>query len=385
MIGIHWMQQSRSSLCLGILCVVGISMLASACEHQPETVQIGMVASLTGRTADIGVAARDGALLAVEQVNSSGGVQGQPVELLVRDVGNDPDRARLVVKELASRGVFASIGPVFSSMAIVMAPLADEVGMLLVSPTVSTNLLSEKDDLFLRVYPRCRDTAYTLANYAYRQQHRRVAVIAEQKNKAFTELWKNCFKERFEELGGEVALSANYVASENQSFLDLTLKALEVNPDSLLILSSAIDAAMIAQQVAKMQAGLPIFVSEWSFTRDLLTHGGRSVEGVTLFHTYNEQSQNHRFLRFVEEYRQRFGRKPAFPAVHAYDATGMVLAGLQQGARTGSTLKQELLKLGEFTALQSKFRLDRFGDVDRTLYLTEVRNGEFVVLSTQNR
>ena len=379
------MQQSRSSLWLGILCVVGISMLASACEHQPETVQIGLVASLTGRTADIGVAARDGALLAVEQVNSSGGVQGQPVELLVRDIGNDPDQARLAVKELASRGVFASVGPVLSSMAIVIAPLADELNMLLVSPTVSTNLLSGKDDLFLRVYPQCSDTSKMLASYAYQQQRRRVVVIAEQKNKAFTKPWQDCFKEQFEALGGEVVFSVGYMAGGDQGFLDLTLKALQADPDSLLILGSAIDAAMIAQQVAKEQVGLPIFVSEWSFTRDLLTHGGRAVEGVTLFHTYNEQSQNRRFMRFVEEYQQRFGRKPAFPAIHAYDATGMVLAGLQQGARTGMALKQELLQLGEFAALQSTFRLDRFGDVDRMLYLTEVRNGEFVVLSAQNR
>lgn len=381
----HWIRPGGHRVRVGILCAASIFMLLTACERQPELIQVGMVASLTGRTADIGVAARDGAMLAVEQVNASCGVQGQPVELIVRDVGNDPDQARLVVKELTSKGVFASVGPVLSSMAIVMAPLADEAGMLLLSPTVSTNLLNDKDDLFMRIYPRCRDTSHTLAEYAYQQQHRRFVVIADQSNKAFTDPWKECFKERFEALGGEVTLSVNYVAGADQSFHDLTQQALQTKPDSLLILGSAIDAAMIAQQVAKAQVALSLFVSEWSFTRDLLAHGGRAVEGVTLFHTFNEQSQNERFLKFVDAFVTRFGRKPSFPAVHSYDATKLVLAGLQQGARSGNALKQELLQIEEFEALQSTFHLDRFGDVDRTLYLTGVRNGEFLVLSEQKR
>jgi branched-chain amino acid transport system substrate-binding protein len=385
MTGINRLNKSRNILCIWLLCVAGFSLLMVACERQPEPIKLGMVASLTGRTADIGVAARDGALLAVEQVNSSGGVQGRPVELLVRDVGNDPDKARLAVQELASLGVFVTIGPVFSSMAIAMAPIADEVSMLLISPTVSTNLLGEKDDMFLRVYPQCRSTAHTLADYAYQKQHRRVVVIAEQKNKAFTEPWQGCFKHRIEELGGDVVGRVDYFAGEGQSFQDLARKALQKNPDSLLIIGSAIDAAMIAQQVAKEKVALQIYVSEWSFTPDLLAHGGRSVEGVTLFHTYNEQSQNSRYLKFAEDFERRFGRKPSFPAVHAFDATGVALTGLQQGAQTGSDLKQDILKFGEFEALQSTFDLNRFGDVDRMLYLTEVRNGKFVVISEQKQ
>ncbi len=373
------------TFCLRFLFLVSISMLLTACDRQPEPIQVGMIASLTGRTADIGVAARDGSLLAIEQVNGSGGVLGQPVELLVRDIANNPDQARLAIKDLASRGVFVSIGPVLSSMAIVMAPLADEAGMLLVSPTVSTNQLSAKDDFFLRVYPQCRDTARALAEYVYRKQHRRMVVIVEQSNKAFTESWQTCFIEKFEQLGGEVVNSAGFVSGENRGFLSLTKNALQTNPDGVLILSSAIDAAMIAQQVAKEKPGLPLFVSEWSFTRDLLAHGGRAVEGVTLFHTFNEQSQRPHYLRFAEVFEQRFGRPPTFPSIHAYDATSLILAGLKLGARSGSALKQQLLQLGEFDALQSTFRLDQFGDVRRPLYLTEVRNGEFVVTSAENR
>ena len=58
----------------------------------------------------------------------------------------------------------------------------------------------------------------------------------------------------------------------------------------------------------------------------------------------------------------------------------MVLKGLQLGARSGEKLKQELLHLGEFESLQSSFKLNRFGDVKRDFYLTEVHNGGFVVV-----
>lgn len=363
----------------GFLVVLVFSLVA--CERQPETIKVGMVASLTGRTGDIGLAARDGVQFAIEQVNHSGGVQGQTVELLIRDIENDPDKAQLALKELASLGVYVTVGPVLSSMAVALVPKTEELNMLLVSPTVTTNQLSEKDDLFLRVTSQCSNTSNELANYIYKNQLKRVAVIAEQSNKAYTEAWENCFRHRFEELGGEVAPTIKYSSGQGEGFTSLTLKALQTKPDSLLILGNAIDSAMIAQQVEKMGADLKIFVSEWSFTDELLTHGGRSVEGIVFLHSYNVQSQNQRFLSFVNAFEQRFGRKPSFAEVHAYDATRLVLVGLQKGARTGRALKQELLQLERFEALQAPLRMDRYGDVERKLFLTSVRNGEFVALN----
>jgi branched-chain amino acid transport system substrate-binding protein len=207
-----------------------------------------------------------------------------------------------------------------------------------------------------------------------------MAIILDQSNRAFTEDWRDVFTKSFESKGGEVVTVVDYLSGADQGFLELTTEALKGNPDGLLILGSAIDAAMISQQVAKLKKDLPIFTSEWSFTRDLLTHGGRTVEGISLFHTYNEQSQTDRYLQFVEAFKQRFRSTPSFPAVHGYDAAKFVLAGLKQGARSGPELKQYLLNLGEFESLQSSFKLNEYGDVKRELYLTKVRNGSFVVV-----
>jgi branched-chain amino acid transport system substrate-binding protein len=377
-----WTGKSHTLVWSVFVCVAaGLMVFLTGCDRQIEPVKVGFVASLTGRTSDVGLAARNGALLAIKQVNSAGGVQGHPVELAVLDIGNDPDKARGAVKELTSQGVSVAIGPVLSSMAVVLAPLADDAGLLMVSPTASTNMLGGKDDLFLRIYPQTSETSTKLASYVYRKQHRRVAIIADLSNRAFTDDWRDDFKQRFENHGGEIVSRISYTSGANYSFLDLAAKAVEENPDGLLILSSAIDAAMIAQQVIKMNKNLPIYVSEWSFTPALLAHGGRTVEGVSLFHTYNEQSQIPRFLKFVKDFKQNFGSAPSFPAIHAYDATSMVLAGLQRGARSGVELKQELLQIGEYESLQTSFTLNEFGDVKRELYLTEVRDGRFVVVA----
>ena len=365
---------------LVLFCSTGFLVFVSACDRPAEPIKIGFIASLTERTGDVGLAARNGALLAIEQINSSGGLKGAPVELLVRDIGNDPAKARTAMEELSGQGVYVSVGPVLSSMAVVLAPLAEAAGHLLVSPTVSTNMLGEKDDYFLRIYPQCRETATLLAGHVYRKQHRRMAIIIDQSNRAFTEDWRDVFKEKFKQQGGEVVRSISYLSGSDQGFLELTSRALESNADGLLIIGSAIDAAMIVQQLDKISNKVPVYVSEWSFTRDFLTHGGRAVEGASLFHTFNEQSQTPKYLKFVENFKQRFGSVPSFPAVHAYDSTTLVLAGLQQGARSGEKLKHQILHLGKFETLQSSIKLNRFGDVTRDLYLTEVRNGGFVVV-----
>ncbi len=137
---------------------------------------------------------------------------------------------------------------------------------------------------------------------------------------------------------------------------------------------------MLTQQMMKLNIKLPIFASEWSMTRDLLSSGGRSVDGMAMFRVFNESSQKPDYLDFKRRYRKQFRQEISFPLVHAYDATRIVLGGLEKGARTGPELKKILLQQESFDTLQSTVSFDRYGDVERELFLTVIQDGEFVVV-----
>jgi len=58
-----------------------------------EPVRVGFLGGLSGRVADLGEAGRNGAQIAVEEVNRAGGIDGRRVELIVRDDAQNPEKA----------------------------------------------------------------------------------------------------------------------------------------------------------------------------------------------------------------------------------------------------------------------------------------------------
>jgi branched-chain amino acid transport system substrate-binding protein len=71
----------------------------------PEPIRIGFVGGTSGRVADLGIAGRNGAQLAVELRNQAGGVAGRAVELLIRDNEQNPDMAERVTAISSRKGL----------------------------------------------------------------------------------------------------------------------------------------------------------------------------------------------------------------------------------------------------------------------------------------
>ncbi len=99
----------------------------------PGPIKIGYLPALTGPSSSTGVGINRGAVLAVEAINKAGGVNGAPIELIVRDTQSDPTKAVNAVAELTKREKVALIwGPLNSGEALAATPLIarDKVPML---------------------------------------------------------------------------------------------------------------------------------------------------------------------------------------------------------------------------------------------------------------
>ena len=364
--------------CLIVL-AIAFCMVLFACSEEPP-MKIGFVGGMTGRVADLGIAGRDGVIFAVEEKNQAGGIAGRMLELVVRDDRQDADRAKRAVGELLEEDVFAIIGPMTSSMAVVIKPIIDAGKTVTVSPTVKTDLLSAQDDFFLRVTVPLSSNARLLARAAVNDLHLRTfAVVYDVSNRAFTEPWVNYFAGAVEEQGGEIIAREEFSSSPSVHFLPIAKRIISSSPDAVLLLSNAIDTALLAQQLNKLGSRTRLFSSEWAFTTDLISFGGRAVDGMSSYHSFNANSEDSRYLAFKKAFLQRFGYAPAFASVLAYDAATFLFTGLEKNpAREG--LKKSLLEIESYQGLQSRFQVDRFGDVERKLFLTVVDDGQFRVV-----
>lgn len=364
---------------LAAILLLSIISLAACAQEEPP-LKIGYIGGLTGRVASLGVAGRDGALLAVEEINRAGGVNGRQVEVLARDDRQDPEAARQAFTELARADVAAIVGPMTSAMAVVLEPLAGQVRLPLISPTVTSNRFCGQDDYFFLVTPVLAVNAGKLARHAAGQGVKTMAVALETANADYTEDWLASFQRAFTAAGGSVVTVERFKSGAEGGFLPLAGRLLERRPDALLLLTGAMDAAMIAQQVRKLGSSVPLFASEWANTSDVVNFGGMAVEGMSSFVTYNPTDQSPRHQLFMTRFEKRFGYKPSFAGVLAYEATDYLLAGLKNNPRREG-LKSALLQVGRFPGLQGDIRMDRFGDAQRETYLAVIRQGRFTTLN----
>lgn len=368
--------QSERSLKYTLMAMAACAFLLGACARS-EPLLVGFLGGVSGRVADLGIAGRDGALLAVEQRNAGGGIAGRQITLIVEDDQQDAEVARQAMERLIAQQVVAVVGPMTSSIAVAIVPQANAAGLVLVSPTVTTNALSGIDDHFFRVVA---PTSSHVARSAHHQYHerglRRVALAYDLRNKAYTESWAGDFRQAFTAAGGTIVGEEGFVSSESLYFTELAARLLDRQPDGVIVIANSVDSALLIQKIRQHDAGVAIATSEWAATERLTELGGRAVEGVVVAQYVDRDSQAPAYLAFRDAYLKRFGREPGFAGLTAFDATNVVLDAAA-ARRGGQSMKQALLAQRQFAGAQSPIRFDAAGDTHRDTFLSMIRDGSF--------
>jgi branched-chain amino acid transport system substrate-binding protein len=358
---------------------VVISLLATMGCAPPEPVRIGFVGSLSGRAADLSIGGRNGALLAVEQKNKTGGINGRQIEMAVEDNQMDPSSTG-AFDRLRERNVVGIIGPMTSTMALAMVPLANTAKLPVISPTVTTNQLTGIDDYFFRVIGPTRSYAQNLATHHRNvAKLRRVAVAIDEGNLAYTESWLGDYREAMTAAGGEIVSVSRFKSSERTLFTEIASEMLSKTPDGVLILGNSVDTANIAQQIRKLDPVIVISSSEWAATERLVELGGQAVDGMTLPQFFDRTSTEPDYIAFRQAFVTRFSQEPGFAGVTGFDAANVLIDALERQEK-GQELKQAILAKRQYQGVQGPIPMDAFGDSARQTFVTVIRNGKFEVV-----
>lgn len=342
-----------------------------------SSVKLGFSAGLSGLKSELGISGRNGAQLAVEEINRNGGIRGRKLELLVMDDKNDARIACAVDQSLAKQGVNIIIGHMVSSVATDTVKNANENKVLLISPTIAMEELTYIDDNFIRVIASNKVQGYSLAKAVLRETPvRSIAIVYDENNASFAKIINESFEMQMRDSGGSVVANASF---KNRSDFKSIISVLrESNADGVLLIASAIDAGMFCQQSRKQNLKLPVFSPMWTMTNDFIQAGGADVEGAYLISQVDLESEAAVYVEFKKAYQDRYGESPSFASILSYDAV-MVAAAAIQEAGTDSTaqVKDTILRIGEFSGLQGPIKMDGFGDVKNSYYLYRVQNGVF--------
>ena len=360
-----------------VVLLLAAAMFVVMCRGD-RSLLIGFSGQLTGTFSDLGVQGRNGATLAVEEINEAGGVAGMLLKLLAVDDGNTPESAVIADESLLNAGVLAIIGHMTSSQTMAVLPLIESRGAVLVSPTTAAPALTARKDPFFRLIPDNANWAAALARHAvHDRKFSRVSVLGDADNAAYTTSFNDAFIRHFQDLGGIIGANVQFSSKARPDWAALVEDVAGSQAQAVLLTASARDVAEFAK--ARTLAGVraEILCPTWPYTREILVSGGESVEGILFATSYTEENDSPHFRSFQQRYEARFGWAPNFAAAYSYEAVILLAKALEKTGGNRQGLEDALTSTGVITGVIGDFSLDQHGDVTRETFLVTIENGRF--------
>lgn len=353
-----------------------ILILASC---QPRTVTIGLVSGLTGPNSELGVAGRNGALMAVEDFNKDSQTRGFRFALKVWDDQSDPASVKTGLEYFHAEGIRLVVGPFISAIADEAVLTAREKDLFLLSPTVSATVFQSVDDPMFRLVPSVEAEAVSLARALLDlPDTQSVAVLYDFGNNAYSNSFTQAFFDVWVPSGRKRASTVGVDATAPIPWNEVLPVVVEESPDAVLFITSGAVAAVAAQGLRASGYDGRFLISGWTATGDFIGMGNGAFEGALLAQFFTLFNQSPGLRRFRVRYIERFGSEPSFSSLYSYDAVTILEKALQMNAAYLGVedFKNRVRRLGELDLLKGRLRFNEFGDVEAFAHIFIVENQE---------
>jgi branched-chain amino acid transport system substrate-binding protein len=310
------------------------STTASAAD---ETIKVGVYCPFTGGSADMGISARNGIRLAIEEINGmAGGVNGKKIELVERDDQANPEFAKKVVEEMLQKDkVVAALGVCNTGVGLATIDIFQNAKVPLIVPVSTGTPLTKKfagapENWIFRVSPRDEIQAPFIVADAIKRGFRKVALFAD--TTGYGEAGKNDVEKVLAESGLK-PVSVQRFAVGVKDLSEEVKAARAAGADVVISYTVGPEAAVLAKSIEKQKWNVQLMGS-WPLSwRNFIDAAGSAGEGALVAVSFVQQASFQRRNAFITAYQQKFNTAviPApMAAAQGYDAALLLFYALHQ-------------------------------------------------------
>jgi branched-chain amino acid transport system substrate-binding protein len=321
--------------------------------------------------------------MAIEKVNAAGGVLGRQVRVIVEDDQGRPEEAQTVVTKLInSDRVVAVIGEVASSRTLAAAPVAQQAGIPMITPSTTNPRVTEIGDYIFRVCFIDPFQGLVMAKFATNTLRvRNVAVLRDIRNDYSVGL-ADVFIQNFTQMGGTIASDQSYSEGDTDFSAQLTAIA-ATRPDAIFIPGYYTEVGLIARQARQLGLTVPLLGGDgWDSPR-LTEIGGPALNDSYFSNHYSMQDPSPAIRSFVSEYQTKYGEIPDALAALAYDAANILFDAM---TRAGSTdpmaVRDALAQTQNFNGVTGTITIDAQRNAVKPAVVMRVVDGQLQYVET---
>lgn len=293
--------------------LLAVATFSAAAQDAPgvtkDAIKVGILGSLTGPAAIWGTGNRSGAILAFEEANAAGGINGRKLEWVVADDETSPPKAIAAFKKLTEQdGVFAIFGPAASAISAAMVPTMRDSGVPMFISVPSTPAVTEPTikNVFRTGPLNDRLQGIAIANYVIGKLHGQKIAIIRQSD----EYGKRGADSIVDRMAQEKVKPVAYeeFGAGDTDFTSQLLKIRSAEPDVLIVYGYPSPSAIITRQARQLGISARIFGSNATSSRKYPQIVGQAAAGVENVITLDvlPESNDPKAVAFSKKFTERF-------------------------------------------------------------------------------
>jgi branched-chain amino acid transport system substrate-binding protein len=350
-----------------------------ACQQRADEIRIGEFGSLTGGTATFGTSSHEGVMLALDEINSDGGLLGKKVRVITEDNQSKPEESVTAVLKLIKQDqVSAVVGEVASSRTLAAAPTCQSNHVPLLSPASTNPKVTQVGDYVFRACFIDPFQGSTMAKFAVeRLKAKRIAILTDMKNDYSVGL-AQFFRETAKKLGAEIVAEESYAEGDIEFKAQLTEIKAE-NPDVIYVPGYYTECALIARQARELGLTQPLLGGDGWDSPKTVEIGGKAVEGVYITNHYSADDDRPVVKKFIADYKSKYGGKtPDAMAVLGYDAMRMMADAIKRaGSTDGPKIRDALAATRDFPGVSGNISIDAERNARKPIVIVQIRDGKY--------
>jgi branched-chain amino acid transport system substrate-binding protein len=348
---------------------MGIGLMAAGAALA-DPVKIGMITTLSGGGAGLGVDVRDGFMLALKQSGN------KDIEVVIEDDAQKPELAvQIAEKMIQSDKVQILTGIIWSNLAMAVVPNAVAQDVFYLSPNAGPSALAgaKCNKNYFNVAWQNDNLHEAMGNYANTAGYKKSFILAPNYPAGTDALtgFKRFYK------GG---LSGELFTKIGQTDYAAEIAQIRASgADSVYFFLPGGMGIAFMKQYAQSGVGIPVMGPGFSFDQDVLGAIGDAALGVRNSSQWSKDLDNEANKKFVESFKAEYNRLPSLYASQGYDTANLIIAALGKAKVTDADGFRAALKAADFSSVRGKFKFGPNNHPIQDIYVREVVKEDGVI------
>ena len=357
---------------------------ASSEASSDKVFKIGGVGPVTGAAAVYGLAVKNGAQIAVDEINADGGINGYQIEFNFQDDEHDAEKSVNAYNTLKDWGMQVLMGTVTSAPCVAVADKTNADNMFQITPSGSSVECAQNPNVFRVCFSDPDQGAASATYIAENKLAEKIAVIYDSSDVYSSGIYEKFAAEAANQ-GLEIVDAEAFTADSNKDFSTQLQKAQSAGAELVFLPIYYTEASLILNQANTMGYAPKFFGCDgMDGILQVDNFDTKLAEGLMLLTPFAADADDELTQKFVTAYKEKYGETPIQFAADAYDAIYAIKAAAEEAGITPETsvsdtcdkMKEAMLKI-TVNGLTGEAKWTEDGECDKAPKAYVIKDGVY--------